>query len=156
MPQTPLPDCIVLAASAVAVPLTGTTTETALATITIPAGALGANGWVEIEHAWSYTNSANNKTERVRLGGLAGTAFHSTVATTSASLRAHTRIANRGVANSQFGFVAAASFGGSSAASVTGAIDTSAAQDIVISGQLANTGETITLESYTVKLYPRP
>ena len=34
----------------------------------------------------------------------------------------------------------------------TGAVDTSVAQDVVISGQLGNAGKTVTLESYPVEL----
>lgn len=34
----------------------------------------------------------------------------------------------------------------------TGAVDTSVAQDVVISGQLGNAGETVTLGSYPVEL----
>ena len=42
-----------LAQSAVAASLTGTTTETALATIVIPAGSMGPNGQVEVAALWS-------------------------------------------------------------------------------------------------------
>lgn len=38
----------ILAASAVAAPTTGDTSENTLATVTIPAGALGANGIIRI------------------------------------------------------------------------------------------------------------
>jgi len=43
-------------------------------------------------------------------------------------------------------------FGSSGAAPKTGTIDTAAAQDIVIRGQLANSGETITLAAYVVEI----
>jgi hypothetical protein len=36
--------------------------------------------------------------------------------------------------------------------SATGAVDTSVAQDVVISGKQGNAGETVTLESYLVEL----
>lgn len=146
-----------LAASAVAVSVTGTTAETALATVTIPAGAMGLNGAIEVRSSWTHTNSANAKSLRVRLGGIAGTAFLALSNTAAASVSDMRRIRNRGAANSQVGSCAAATttpVGSSGNALVTGAVDTSAAQDIVISGQLALNTETITLESYEVWLLP--
>src|SRR5213079_2421852 len=52
----------VLAQSAVAASVTGTLTETVLATIAIPAGAMGVNGAIRVTALWSYTNSADTKT----------------------------------------------------------------------------------------------
>jgi hypothetical protein len=145
----------VLAQSAVAASLTGVTTDSALASIAIPAGAMGPNGRLRVTTLWSITNSANAKTLRVRLGGLAGTAFQSIALTTSASFRAQCEIANRNNQASQVGANASIGSGGWSAtgaAIATAAIDTSAAATLVISGQLANGGETITLEGYLVEL----
>lgn len=144
----------VLAASAVAVSHTGDTTETALATVAIPAGAMGPNGVLRITAVFSYSNSANAKTLRFRLGGASGTEFMAYSNTTSASQMTQRIIQNRNSPLSQIsGAVqvpnAVAPNIGTPA---TGAIDTSTAQDFVISGQLANTGETITLESYLVEL----
>jgi hypothetical protein len=144
----------VLAASAVAAHHTGDTLETALATIAIPAGAMGPNGALRITAVFSHTNSANNKTLRVRLGGMSGAAFMNYSNSANASQMTQRIIQNRnsqalqvsgsaGIAN------AVAPNTGSPA---TGAIDTSVAQDLVISGQLANAGETVTLESYLVEL----
>lgn len=146
-----------LAASAVAASVTGTATETALATITIPAGAMGLNGAVHIYTVWTITNSANSKTVRVRFGGAGGTAYAALAATTSTSISDLRRIRNRNSASSQVGaFNAGGSvgLGANGNALTTSAVDTSAAVDIVLSGQLANTGETITLESYEVWLMP--
>lgn len=142
------------AQDATAQSITGTLTETTLATITIPAGSLGPNGSFEIETLWTVTNSANTKTLRVKLGS---TAFANIAATTSASAQLHTRVANRNSAASQVGFPSANSsgFGVSSAAVTTGAVDTSQDAIVTITGQLASAGETITLESYVVKLFPK-
>lgn len=143
----------VIGASGVASPVTGTTSETALATITIPAGAMGANGILRITGLATYTNSVNNKTLRYRFGnGLSGTAFASSVLTTTAATRLTMSIQNRNSASSQIGGLANGSLGGTSTANVTGTIDTTSSQTLTISGQLANTGETITLESYIVEL----
>lgn len=143
----------VIGASGVAVPVTGTASETSLAAITIPAGAMGANGILRINALFSYTNSGNTKTLRFRFGnGLSGTAFATSAGTTVAAIRLETQIQNRNSASSQVAGIAGATIGGTSTANVTGTIDTTASQTLTISGQLANTGETITLESYIVEL----
>lgn len=140
----------------VALSVTGTLAETVLATVTVPAGAMGINGGLHVHSAWSYTNSANNKQLRAKLGGLAGTSHASIPVSTTAGLADMRRVRNRGAANSQVGSAAA----GASAFSLGGsgptvsAIDTSVAQDVVFTGTLALVGETITLESYEVWLTP--
>jgi hypothetical protein len=146
-----------LAASAVAVSVTGTTNETALATVAIPAGAMGLNGGLHVYTTWSMTNSANAKTPRVRLGGIAGTAFMAVGFTTAATFTDFRRIRNRNSASSQVASAASASsaaFGATSTSVTTGAVDTSVSQDLVISGLLASAAETLTLESYEVWLTP--
>lgn len=142
----------VLAASGVAAAVTGTTSETALATITVPAGAMGANGVLRITTQWTTTNSANTKTLRTRFGGMSGTAFQSTGATASATFRHQVEIHNRNNVSAQVGMSPSASWGGSGGSATTGAINTASAQSIVLSGQLSNSGETITLESYLIEL----
>lgn len=146
-----------LAASAVAASVTGTTSETALATVTIPGGAMGLNGGVEIRSTWSYTNSANNKFLRAKFGGAGGTAFLDATQTATATWGDSRRIRNRNSLASQVGSMSTAGTGGvgsSSAAVVTGAINSAVDQTIVFTAQLALGTETITLESYEVWLLP--
>lgn len=148
----------VLAQSAVAASVGATTDETVLATITIPAGAMGLNGCLRIETLWTVTNSGNNKVLRWRLGGIGGTAFLEATLTASVTYHDLRSIRNRGAANSQVGWAATATAGGhaaSTSAASTGTIDTSAATTVVITGQKANSGETLTLEAYTVELLSR-
>lgn len=141
----------VLAASAVAVPLTGSTDETALATVAIPAGAMGANGFLRITMHWSATNDASAKDIKVRLGGLAGTALWTQNITSTASMWTATYIANRNSAASQIGHNIRG-FGVTSGSPVTATVNTAVAQDLVISGQHADGTDTLTLESYLVEL----
>jgi len=89
----------------------------------------------------------------VRLGGLSGTLFQQAVQANVAHQQNHCRIANRNSAASQvaqslvgFGWNANAS------AVVTATVDTASAQDLVITGTLASSGDTLTLESYLVEL----
>jgi hypothetical protein len=145
-----------LAASAVAASVTGTLTETALATVTLPAGAMGANGALRITSIWSTPGgSGNSKSLRVRLGGMSGAQVMAVAVTTSLSVSEAGRIVqNRNSASSQVTRNSGnPGNGGSSSAVTTGAINTAVAQDIVFTGQLANIGETITLESYLVEVY---
>ena len=146
-----------LGASAVAASITGTLTETTLATVTVPGGAMGLNGGLHIYTTWSMTNSANTKTQRVRLGGAAGTIYAGVALTTATTLHDFRRIRNRNSLASQVGSLNAAAgstFSSSGVAVVTSTIDTSVSQDVAITAQLGNTGETITLESYEVWLVP--
>lgn len=143
----------VLAHSAVQVSHTGDTNETALATIAIPAGAMGANGCLRITAQFSATNSGNNKVCRIRLNGASGTVFRGATMTTQAATLEVCQIANRNSQSAQVGH-AASNFGGWGPGSVsTATIDTSAAVNLVISGQLANSGETVALERYMVEVF---
>lgn len=137
----------------VAVSHTGSTSEVALASIVVPTLALGPNGIIEGTALFAMTNSANNKTVRVRFGnGLSGTAFVTNVLTTSAATRVWFTIHNSNANNIQIGGLANGGFGGTASANVAGAIDTTAEQTLTISGQLASAGETITLASYIARL----
>jgi hypothetical protein len=143
-------DIGVVATSAVAVPLTGTTSMTPLATIAVPGNSMGPNGWVEIDMVFSWTNSANTKTMQVTFGGvLFQTQAISATGTTSGRWKA--TLQNRGVTNSQ---VAAAPANGgvgtNSTGPVTASIDTTQNQNIVFQGQLGLGTETLQLERYSV------
>ena len=141
----------VLAASAVAASHTGDTAKTTLATVTVPGGALGANGLLRITSLWSHTNSANDKTPRVEL---AGAQYYSATLTTTATSRMYRTIANRNSENAQVGGASSGTFnwGSTTAALTTSSVDTSVDQDLVFSGQLADGGDFIALESYIVEL----
>lgn len=143
----------VLAASAVAVPLTGSTSETALATISIPAGAMGANGSLRIWTTWSVNNNANAKTGRIRLGGISGTAHQTGQFVSSLAGNEVLLISNRNSQASQLSQQNSTSpFGTNGNGNNTGTDNTANALDLVISGQLANSGDTITLERYIVEI----
>lgn len=133
--------------------VTGTVTETTLATVAVPAGAMGPNGVLRVTSLWKYTNSANTKTLKVQMGGVN---FINVVPTATNSFQAITTILNRNAANSQVSPSSSAagdgSMGTEGANPTTGAVDTSVAQNLTFKATLANTGETITLESYLVEL----
>jgi hypothetical protein len=139
----------VLCQSGEAVSHTGSTTETALATCTIPAGAMGTSGCLDINAYFTYTNSGNTKTVRARFSGAAGSIYGTAGATTNAGTRfVGLTICNRNAADSQVG-TNGATFAWPA---ITSAVDTTAVTTVVLTGALANAGDTVSLESYSVKL----
>lgn len=148
---------VLLDASGVAVVTPNNTTENVLATVTVPAGAMGLNGALQLKTSWSCTTSANAKTIRARLGGAAGTQFITIGVTTSVSVSDERRIRNRNSAALQvgsYGTTSSVGFGTSPGSLPTSALDTLVAQDLVFTGQKALGTETLTLESREVWLLP--
>jgi hypothetical protein len=154
-----LSDCIpngyIIGASAVASSVTGTTNETALATITVPGGLMGPNGILRVFTQWTTTSSANVKTLRLRVGGIAGTAYAAPSQTTVASVIVDFSLSNRNSNASQVGSIMAnrGTDGLQTMAVNTSTIDMAADQTVVITGQLATGAETITLERYIAQIY---
>lgn len=145
---------VIGASAATGMSVTGSTNETALATISIPAGAMGANGILRVTLLVTGTNNANTKTIRIRLGGISGSQFFAASIASTLTTRSQIQIQNR---NSQASQVAHAnatlnSFQSTSGGVFTASVDTSAAQDLVISGQLGTGTDTLTLESYLVEI----
>lgn len=134
-----------------AVVLTGTTSATTLATITIPASLIGANGKVKFYPLWSNTNNANTKTLRVVLNG------GSTVYTATSQNSVH----NSGLLilrnfNSETtqrmssGMTAGLGSTTGSIAAVT--INTTVPVTVTVTGQLANSADTMTLEGLFLEI----
>lgn len=142
---------LVLAQSAVAVPLTGVTTETTLASITVPANTVGINGSLRITTLWSYTNGSNAKNLRVYLGGVL---FLGQAPTTTNASQWQTIIRNRGSLTSQIGFgpQGGSPYGATSTTNATASLNMAIQQTIAITGQLASASDTLTLEGYTVEV----
>lgn len=146
-----------LASSFAAVSCGADVTEDTLATITVPANQIGANGMLRITTHWSMTSSVNNKTIKVHFSGLAGTAFMQggPGLTSRSSAIIQTWIANTNATNTQTGGSWGLDSSGTAAAAQTGitaVVDTTASTTIVITGQKASAGETLTLVGYTVEL----
>jgi len=119
------------------VSLTGTTTETTLLTIPIKGGLMGLRGRLVESAVFTMTNNANNKTFRAKIGG-------STIATGTSSNLYSTRLdfwlLNRNSQSSQY-----------NNNTTSFAIDTSVDFDLVITGQLANAADTLTLSALTLE-----
>lgn len=128
---------------------TGNTTETALFTVTVPAGLLHANAQLILTVYFGATSNANTKTFRIRLGGLAGTALTSfTFTTNSLSNELIRRIVFKNSLSSQETYNSVSgSFGPVVGAVATAAVNFANAQDIVVSLQLATGTDTANVYS---------
>ncbi len=139
---------VVLAQSAVPEAHTGTTALTTKVTVPVPADIMGMNGRLRITVALSFTNNANAKALQVYLGG---SALAISTQTTNLTARLQFEIANRGAGNSQ---IITNNFGATPFAFTAGAVNTLVDEDLTLRCQLANAGDTITIESYLVEVLP--
>jgi hypothetical protein len=143
----------VFAQSGTAVSVSAVTSEETLATITIPGGAMGPNGWVGVSTIWSCNNDADAKTGRVRVGGGAGTAFFGVNMSSNVGLSRAVYVVNSNSASSQKANIAGGNAGGTgvfTSAAPTASVNTASDWDLVITGQKADSADTLTLEAYQV------
>lgn len=140
-----------VAQSAVAVPLTGDTSETTLATIIVPGGAMGPSGRVIVDAEFSCTASTNAKTARVKFGGTTYT-INAVSTGSSISFNQITSVRNISVSSQIGKSTGNVTYGASSGASITSSVDTSSDVTILITGQLASGAETMTLVGYSVEV----
>lgn len=136
------------------------TSETILKTHSITAASIpvAANSLIRIHALWTYTNSANAKTVRVRIGaagaGTGGTIVFSAAPTTTATIARDVYLFVRSTSSQVCTPLSAATHetAASVAAAVTPAIDLTANWEIAITGTTASSGETITLEASAVTI----
>jgi hypothetical protein len=142
---------VILAQSGAASSVTGTTTETTLASVTIPGGMMGANGSVRISAKWSYTNSANAKNLFVKL---AGNNVISAVRTTTSNEAWLFSFENRASQTLQvyINFPIPLAAGGGTVTQL--GVNTAVDQVLTFSCALASAAEQCKLESYTVEVLP--
>jgi hypothetical protein len=127
---------------------TGDTAEYTFASVTIPGGTLGPNGVLRVNPIWSITGSTNAKTLRVRLGGTAFSA-QAIAAASTINTATVTLIANVGNQANQVG---AGSVNAGTVAVVRATLDTSQDLVLLLTGQLASSGETVTLEGFYLEV----
>ena len=138
----------------VAVSGAANTSENTLGTISLPANALGANGCLIIEAHVTVNNNANAKTLRGRFSGIGGTILFSTSLASVLNFVFRWIVFNQNATNSQLAPPGiGTSFGTSASASVTAAVDTTAATTFLITGQKAVAGDVITLNNVIATLY---
>ena len=129
---------------------TGSTTETTLINVTVPAGSMGNNGQIVVTSNWSCNNSAGAKAGAVYFGGTTiGTASSYTTSTGGSSMNS---IRNRGA----LGVQSTQLVGGAAAgAHVYTAIDSSINTAVTITGDTATATDHIVLEGFTVMMFPK-
>lgn len=130
---------------------TGDTSETTLASFTIPADVLGANGHFETDEIWTGTNvSAGTKTGKTKLSTAV---YGSLTFTTSLAYRASRLVFNDNSASSQIGGPVGGTGGfGAGSAAVTSSVNTASDATVTFTGQLTDSSEEISVR-YRAAVY---
>ena len=135
--------------------LTTVTTETVLSEFTLNKKLASPNMTIVVNSLWSMNNSANIKTPRVRFGGIAGTEYVNTQIASNNSFQSECLIRFRNALNSQIAMAGTqwSSYSATGGAVVTSSLDMTVNDAaIVLSGQLANAADYLTLRGYTITL----
>lgn len=125
--------------------LTGTTTETTLATIAIKGGVLGENGKIRFHILGTVTNNANNKIFRLKHGA---TSLWQVAYTTAVGITSQILFLNKNSESSQVTALfnsTTGSISSSTTAVTPSTINTSADFSLTITGQLANSADSISV-----------
>ena len=115
-----------------------TTAETTMLTVSIPASLMNKRGRLNVLGLMILTNNANLKTLRVKFGGQT---LATVTSTSQAALGFSTWLLNLNSETSQ-----------KNGNAVSFTIDTTIANDLVITGQLANAGDTVTLTAVSMEI----
>ena len=135
--------------------LTTVTTETVLSEFTLNKKLASPNMTIVVNSLWSMNNSANIKTPRVRVGGIAGTESVNPQIASNSSFQPKCLIRFRNALNSQIAMAGTqwSSYSATGGAVVTSSLDMTVNDAaIVLSGQLANAADYLTLRGYTITL----
>lgn len=135
---------------------TGNTSADTVLTISIPAGAMGANGSLRIVSTWAFNNTAGAKTYTTQFGG-------TTYAAPSGANGSYEKITvdvhNRGDAAKQVG----GSFGVHGASTAIGngnpiyaTVNTANAQNVTLVATKATATDVMVLESYRIEVLNAP
>lgn len=138
--------------AAAATPLTGTITETSLGSIVLPGGLLGPSGLLRITAAYSATGAAN-KTIRINFGGIDLAAGY-TISTAGAFSALKVRTLQNTGESRQVYWNSWGETGANAAAIGVAAVDSTADQVIDFRGLLASAADSLTLEAWTVEVFP--
>jgi hypothetical protein len=135
----------ILSGSAVASSCSSTGADELLAVFTIYTGTLGVNSTLQIEPLWTFTSSVNNKILKVKIGA---STVYSATRTTSAKEAPLIVLANRNSLSSQIQPYDNTYITAGSGAPATYTIDFSGPVLVQITGQRANSGDSLTLEYF--------
>lgn len=145
----------IIAKSGTAVSGAADTNENILATITLPANAMGANGILRLYMYFTVNNDASTKTFRVRIGGIGGTIIMSRDLASQTGARITLNTANVNATNVQYSEAFGSVDSGSLISGTVGtasAVDTTASTTLVITAQKADGTDTMTLRFFTCEV----
>lgn len=146
----------VLAQSNVQVSHTGDTAETTLVDYTLPANTLPANGTLRITSTWTRNSGGTGTvTRRIRFSTISGTIYDTgtqTTAQTGIASDLNIIYANNATNSQQSPTSIGTTPFANTLTQVTSSVDTTSATHIVFTGQCANSGDTISLNSYMIEL----
>jgi len=133
---------------------TGDTNQTTLVTYTMPASTMGISDVLEIRAWGTMSTNANSKTIRVKFGG---TQISGLASTSKSNWHVVSYVANRDSASSQTSTSEMTQNFTTTNATVidnaTPSINTASSVDIIITGQLANGSDTVTVNGWLIKRY---
>lgn len=139
-----------IATSGATVTVGAVTTETTLATITVPANRMGINGRVRVRGQFVLNSSADAKTVRVKFGG---TTMQTVAKTTETLLEIDCIVYNSNNASAQSVIAKSLTGGGTSTLTqTTAAIATTSDVTVLITGQKAVAGDTLQMIHYSAEL----
>ena len=130
---------------------TGSTAETTLATVTLPARVMGTDGLLRVTSFWTFTGAGGTRTPRVKFGGtnVAGNSNASTILSQNIITNVSNKTASTQTAT---GLGLSTGVGAIAATSLALSIDTTADVTILLTGQLANSGDSVTLDRYMIEV----
>jgi hypothetical protein len=137
----------VLSIDATADSCASTGIDEVLASYDIPAGLMGVNSVLQIEPMWSFTSSANNKILKVKVAGQVVYTATRTTFTREAPLIV---LANRNSLSAQIKPYDSAHFTAGTGSPGTYTIDFEHNVTVEITGQRANSGDTLSLEYHRI------
>lgn len=138
--------------------LPATAAETIFASLLIPGGSLGNNDVIEITISGDMTNSINNKTYRVWWNNgptIGGTPFAARAVSNVPSFSGYCKIVMKNSTTSQEVNGPNSNWdatGTSATGSLTATLNINADIYIILTGQKANAGETMSLNNYQIKI----
>jgi hypothetical protein len=135
----------VLSSSAVAASCALTAVDEVLGSFTVRPGIIGVNSIIQIEPPWTFTNSANNKILKVRIGGVE---IYSATRTTSVKEAPLIVLANRNSLTSQIQPYDNAYVTAGAGEPATYTINFASLVTVDITGQRANSSDALKLEYF--------
>jgi hypothetical protein len=126
--------------------------EIVVATVTIPAGAMGPNGYMDVDFGHQINTAAGNKTPRIRLSGAAGTVLTGAALSTTNYPMGRLKLSNLGLATRQRAFYDLMAAGGVFSAVSYANIDTTVATTLVFSLEKATATNHVLFEDVSVRI----